>query len=86
MACGIAPVAARVGGVPDIIDDERFGLLVPARRPDLFADALVRLATDGRLRERTAREARARVLDRFDIARTVEAHADLYRTVLRTAD
>jgi glycosyltransferase involved in cell wall biosynthesis len=86
MACGVAPVAATVGGVPDIVEPERSGLLVAPKRPDLFGEALVRLAADGAARERVAAEARARILDKFDIARTVEAHADLYRSVLAAAE
>jgi len=82
MACGCAVVASRVGGVPEIVEHERSGLLVEPGSPTALADAMVRLAKDGALRLRLGREAVRRVRERFDIVRTVERHADLYRALL----
>jgi glycosyltransferase involved in cell wall biosynthesis len=49
---GRGVVASRVGGIPDIVDDERTGLLVPADDADALADALVRALSDRNLAER----------------------------------
>jgi glycosyltransferase involved in cell wall biosynthesis len=40
LACGRPAVATRVGGIPDVICDERLGLLVPPRDPAALAHAL----------------------------------------------
>jgi glycosyltransferase involved in cell wall biosynthesis len=40
LACGRPVVATRVGGIPDILHDDRAGLLVPPRDPRALADAL----------------------------------------------
>ena len=46
MASGKPVVATAVGGVPDVVDDGRTGILVPARDPHRFAAAMIALAQD----------------------------------------
>ncbi len=45
-AAGCAIVATRVGGMPDVLDDGRAGVLVPVRDPDALAAALRALMAD----------------------------------------
>ncbi|MFL5965069.1 MAG: glycosyltransferase family 4 protein [Gaiellaceae bacterium] len=52
-------VGARAGGIPDIVEDDVNGVLVPAGDPDALADALVTVLTDGALQRRLADGARA---------------------------
>ncbi|MFQ5666148.1 MAG: glycosyltransferase, partial [Candidatus Binatia bacterium] len=83
MACGRAVVATRVGGVPEIVAEECSGLLVVPNSARALADSLMRLAADPPLRQRLAQGAARRARDHFDITRTVERYADLYRELLR---
>jgi glycosyltransferase involved in cell wall biosynthesis len=53
-ALGLPAVVTAVGGIPEMVRDDVDGLLVPPRRPDLLADAVVRLAGDADLRRRLA--------------------------------
>ena len=46
LAAGVPVVATRVGGLAEAIDDGTSGRLVPVRRPELLADAIVELAAD----------------------------------------
>ena len=46
MACGLPVVATRAGGVVDIVEDQRNGLLVSPREPASIADAIASLAND----------------------------------------
>ncbi len=52
MANGVPVVATRVGGLPEVVEDERTGWLVPADSPPALADAIVAAASD-RARLRT---------------------------------
>ena len=53
--CRARPVlATRVGGIPDLVEDGRNGLLVEPGDTHALADALVRLLTDGELAQRLA--------------------------------
>jgi glycosyltransferase involved in cell wall biosynthesis len=58
MAAGSAIVASRVGGIPDMVETERNGLLVPPGDASAFAAALRRLKDDAELRSRLASTAR----------------------------
>jgi glycosyltransferase involved in cell wall biosynthesis len=58
---GRGVVASRVGGIPDIVDDEKTGVLVPSGDPAALADALVSVLTDRLLAERIGAAARVAV-------------------------
>jgi glycosyltransferase involved in cell wall biosynthesis len=76
---GIAVVARRVGGIPEVIQDGVHGLLVDSADPRALADACVRLLEDSNLRRRLARGGQSRVAERFSVERTAAGVADLYR-------
>lgn len=61
-ACGTPTLGARVGGVPDAIQDEQTGLLVPPEDPAAAAHALTRLLTNPELARRLGEQGRERVL------------------------
>jgi glycosyltransferase involved in cell wall biosynthesis len=83
MACGRAVVAARVGGLPEVLSDGEDGLLVPPEDRAALAGAVRRLLLDGAERRLLGTAARARVLAAF-AARTVAARmAELYAEVAR---
>ena len=65
MAARLPVAASDVGGIPDIVEHERTGLLFPQGDPDAVAGAVVRLSGDGDLRERLVKAAGERVRERF---------------------
>jgi L-malate glycosyltransferase len=60
LALGLPVVATSVGGVPELVEHGREGLLVPPGRPGELASALVTLLTDEGRRERMAAAAARR--------------------------
>jgi glycosyltransferase involved in cell wall biosynthesis len=58
-ARGRGVVGARAGGIPDIVEDGRSGLLVPPGDAAALADALVRALSEPQLAERLSEGARA---------------------------
>jgi glycosyltransferase involved in cell wall biosynthesis len=78
MAAKRPVVATAVGGLTDLIDDERNGLLVPPNDTAMLARALLRLAGDPELRARVAAAARASVVTRFSIERLAADIHELY--------
>lgn len=75
-ACGKPVIGARSGGIPDAIEHEETGLLVPPDDPEALAKALEVLLTRPDYAERLGRKGRQRVLERFTwdhVAREVHA-------------
>jgi len=71
-------VASNVGGIPEIVEDGRSGLLVPPHDAPALADAIVRLLTDHPLAARLARAGYDLVHERFCIERMVDSISRLY--------
>jgi glycosyltransferase involved in cell wall biosynthesis len=78
MAAAKAVVATRVGGVADIVEHGRTGLLVPPRNPEALADAMIRLAADPGERSRMGAAGREAVVGRFSAERLVDDIDALY--------
>ena len=85
MATGVAPVATRVGGIPEVITDGQDGLLVDPGDPATLAGALDRVLVDDALRDRLGSHARDRALA-FDLANAVRRTEAIYATVLGRSD
>ncbi|MCX5697975.1 MAG: lipopolysaccharide heptosyltransferase II [Candidatus Omnitrophica bacterium] len=81
-AAGVPVVATRVGGVVDIIDDEKNGLLVPASDPQSMADAAIRIFKDAQLARRLAENAYSKVKERYNIGLMVDNTLAVYRDAL----
>src|SRR6266566_2513055 len=78
MALSRPVVASDVGGIPEMIEDGRTGLLVPHDNPEALAAAIVRLLTDHSLADTLARAAHDLVHDRFCIELMVRAVEEIY--------
>jgi L-malate glycosyltransferase len=81
MACARAVVATRAGGLPEIVEDGRTGMLVEPRDHAAMARAIVRLLKDERLCRRMGEAGLARVADRFTVERMVAETAAVYARV-----
>ncbi len=82
-SCGVAVVAAAAGGVLDVIEHGRTGVLVAHDDALAFAGALARLLANPLERAALGAAARADMQRRFSIQAMVSAHLDLYSAVLR---
>jgi glycosyltransferase involved in cell wall biosynthesis len=77
MACGCCPVAAGVGGVPEVLADPRTGWLVPPYDEEAFTAALHEAVLAGAARRaEVGRRARDHVMIQFEARRQYAALAD----------
>jgi glycosyltransferase involved in cell wall biosynthesis len=79
MASGKAVLAARVGGVPEIVEDGKTGLLVESGDAEALACGILRLAADVPLRARLGAEGR-KAAERFNWPSIAAAYARVYRS------
>jgi glycosyltransferase involved in cell wall biosynthesis len=81
MALGVPPIAFAVGGLPEVIEDGKSGLLVPPGDIAGFVRAAAALVGDDGLRAMLAEGARQRALE-FNSRTMIERTAEVYSRVL----
>lgn len=81
MASGLAAVVTDVGGNPEIVRAGREGVLVPRGDAAAAAAALLQLFDDPARAAAMGAAGRARVEERYQLGRTVDAYFALYRRV-----
>lgn len=81
MLLGRPVIAAAAGGVPEFVDDERTGFLVPPGDAEALAARMTRLVADPALRRSVGERARAEALERFALRRHVDAMSALYDSI-----
>ncbi len=74
-----------MSGIPELLQRDESGLVVPQHDPAALAAALERLLTDPALRVRLATCARRRVEAEFDIRRTAGQLRAVFREASSTA-
>ena len=82
MDFGLPVVATDVDGIPDLVDPQVTGLLVPPADAEGLASALLQLYNDSDLRERMGRAAKERA-GLFSPKRMTERYLDLYEPFLK---
>jgi len=81
-AAAVPSVAYDVGGVGEVVEHEKTGLLVRLGDERGFAESLVRVLRDPALRSRLGEEARAVVRRDFSLDRVADSFEALYASIL----
>lgn len=82
MALGRPAVVTRAGGLTEVVEDGKHGLVVDPGDPEPLADAIVTLLQDADLRRRFGEAGRLRAAD-FDVRKAVRRHEEVYAELLR---
>ncbi len=78
MACETAVVASAVGGIVEVVEDGRTGVLVEPARPDVLADAINRVLADPERARAMGQAGRRRVEAHFSWASIAERTEQVY--------
>jgi glycosyltransferase involved in cell wall biosynthesis len=78
-ACGIPIVATNVGGLPEVVDNEITGIIVPPKNAEQVAIALERLIVNKELRNEMGIKGREKVEMQYNWQNNVKQMINLYR-------
>ncbi len=81
MASRLPVVATAVGGIPEVVSDEKTGLLVAPRSPEALADAIVRLYSDRPLAKRLGERGYEVVHEKFSAEAMARRIIDIYEKI-----
>jgi glycosyltransferase involved in cell wall biosynthesis len=81
MAAGLPVVSTRAGGVPELLEDGREGLLVEPGDVNGLSAAMTFLADHAEARRAMGMAGARRARDRFDVSAMIQAYEDLYETL-----
>ena len=82
MSCGLPVIASRIGGVVDVVEDGRSGILFEPGDVSGLTSAMIKLIADVELRQRLGAEARRRIVEGFSIERAADEYIKLYRKLI----
>ncbi|MBI3899530.1 MAG: glycosyltransferase [Gammaproteobacteria bacterium] len=82
MAMGCTVIATKVGGIPDVITDNKDGLLIAPADVAGLTETLQRALNDAPLRARLGAAARETIRQRYSVTVTAAAYESLYRDAL----
>lgn len=80
MACGLPVIACAVGGITEVLEEGRAGILIPPGDPEAISAAIERLAADPQHAGDLGRRARRRAIA-FGAGRMIRALLGLYREI-----
>ena len=79
-------VTSNVGGIPEVVEEGRTGLMVAPRAPDELEVALLALACDPERAREMGGAGRKRLMKEFSLERTIGAYEDLYQKAVARAN
>lgn len=80
MEAGLPVIATETGGIPDIIEHDYNGMLLPAGSPEQLACAIQDMSQDRSRRERYIAHSK-KTLEKFYIHNTAQQYRDIYQSV-----
>ena len=78
MACGIPVVASKVGGIPELIEEDKNGILVEPKNSEELTIALKKLLENSSLREEMGKAGREIAQKQFGIREQAKHYLEWY--------
>ena len=81
-AVGVPVVATRVGGIVEIVDNQRTGILVPPLDIDAMAEAIIKIQQNRDLTQNMVMNARKKVEATFSLEKMCKATLEVYKEII----
>ena len=82
MSNGVGIISTRVGGIPEVIEHEKEGILIPPEDPEALARAVIKLLEDRKLRVKLALNAYKKVKEKYSIELYTKNILELYKSLI----
>ncbi len=83
MMVGLPIVATNNGGIPEIIEDGKNGILVPPKDAQAIAEAIEKILSSSKLREKMSEKNQEDVRKKFEVKDMVKKTEEVYRSILQ---
>jgi len=83
-ACEKPVIVSRVGGLPEVVEEGKSGLIVESENVEEVYKAMVILMNDENLRNEMGKAGRQRVLDLYNFEDNVEQMMNIYKRILQS--
>lgn len=80
---GLPIIASNVGGIPEIIDDGKTGILVPPENPQALAEAIKNIIENPEMAEKLKVAAKSKLKSIFNAKTMAEKTAEVYDKILK---
>ncbi|EKD45975.1 MAG: hypothetical protein ACD_69C00063G0003 [uncultured bacterium] len=77
LSSGLPCIGTKVGGIPDILDDGKCGILVAKQSPEELADAMLKMIKDVELRIRIGEQSRERAVRNYSLQTSMASYKNL---------
>ena len=82
MACGLPLISTRVGGIPDVIEDNKNGFLIEPGDVSELAAKMIALCTDHNLRDEMGRCSKRLCDANFSVEGYIENLVNIYNSIM----
>ena len=79
MAMKLPVISTEITGIPEIVDNEVNGILIPPNDIKALTASIERLINQPELRKKFAEKAREKVEQRFDINKNINSYVNLFK-------
>ena len=82
-ACALPVIVSDVGGLPEVVDNNITGYVIPPKRPDLIGDKLYKLILNEKIRKEMGLKGREKVKKMYDWEKNVEKMEKIYEAMIK---
>jgi glycosyltransferase involved in cell wall biosynthesis len=84
-AMGVPTIGTNIGGIPEVIEDNKTGLLIPSEDSNKLTEAIIKLIENPSLRKKLGENAKERVKNKFSVEIHTRQIQNLYSSLLKTS-
>lgn len=81
-SCSLPVIVSNVGGLPEVVDNEKTGFVVKSKNYEELSERLIQLINDKKLRKQMGENGRKLVLDKYDWKKCVSLMESIYKEIL----